>query len=477
MAPRSQSVALTAAVIGGLLVVLTNLLAGPSLAMVVFTVYGLVPYALLRFAADSPYLSDPWTVAGAGAAALAAEAGIRGAVFLFPKHSTAGIALLVSPAVILVLFMPLGAAAGSILSRTRGAVRYVVGAFFAVVLGLVVLGFARPDLFPTVVLRRNAVLKELGEPRVVMGGDAFHKTVISTKSAWHMAADLDGVPGEEIAAVDAGGADLYDATNQTKKGRLDFGPGLKWSWYSSLARVNGNVAVVQTGGGFSKTEVRGTDGALLWEHSDDQLPPNALRPLDLDGRGAPIFFAADQHAVVRLDSSGKALWRHEANSPQLIALAPPAGKTPAWIATKEYDKPVKVWDQDGNVLGEITPAKNETPFSIVDWPSDRALSFGHETTLRIAGRDGKTSFAIDLSPMHLAQAVSYRPAPGAKPLLAVLAAAPEGVNRWRLLLLDPAGKPVYDELLGEAVRPFTARRADGSETLLLSSASGLSVLR
>ncbi|MDE2511914.1 MAG: hypothetical protein KGL74_12400, partial [Elusimicrobia bacterium] len=415
-APRSQSVAVIAAALGGALVVGTNLLAGPSLPMLIFTLYGLAPYALLRFAADSPYLSDPWTVGGAGAAALAAEAGIRGAVFLFPQHSTAGIALLVSPAVILVLFMPLGALAGSAMSRARGALRYSAGALFAAALGLIVLGFARPDLFPTVVLRRNAVLKELGEPRVVLGGDEFHKTVVSTASAWHMAADLDGVPGDEIAVADAGGADLYDAADSKPKGRIDFGGDLRWSWYSKLARVNGRVAVVQTGGGFSKTEVRGTDGELLWEHSDDRLPPNALRPLDLEGRGATAFFAADQHAVERLDASGKTVWRHDANSPQMIALAPPKGRIPAWIVTREYDKPVKVWDQDGNVLGEITPAKDETPFSIVDWPSGRALSFGQETTLRVAGLDGKTTFELSLAPMHLAQAVSYSPSPSAKPL-------------------------------------------------------------
>ncbi|MFI5345251.1 MAG: hypothetical protein ACHQ51_02640 [Elusimicrobiota bacterium] len=478
MAPRSQTAALIAASIGGLLVLGTNLLAGLSLAMVVFTLYGLAPYALLRFASDSPYLSDPWTVGGAGAAAVAAEAGIRAAVFLFPTHSTAGVALLVSPAVILLIFMPLGGAAGLLMSRAgRGAPRAAIGALFAAALGLTVLGLGRPDLFPTVVIRRNAVLKELGEPRVVLGGDAFHKTVVSTKSAWPLAADLDGVPGDEIAVADASGADLFDSSDLTAKGRIDFGPDLKWSWYSNLARVDGHVAVVQTGGGFSQTEVRGTDGALLWNHSDDQLPPNALRALNLPGRGDTVFIAAAQHAVERLDASGKTVWRHESNSPQLIALAPQAGKTPAWIATREYDKPVKVWDQDGNVLGEMTPAKGETPYSVVDWPAGRALALGRESTLRLAGLDGKTAFELPLTPMHLAQAESYLPSPRAKPLLAVLAAAPEGVKRWRLLLLDSAGSPVYDELFGEPLRLLKARRADGAETLLLGGADGVRVLR
>jgi len=41
-------------------------------------------------------------------------------------------------------------------------------------------------------------------------------------------------------------------------------------------------------------------------------------------------------------------------------------------------------------------------------------------------------------------------------------------DRGRLLLLDPAGTVVYDEVLAGSVRLLTARREDGCDTLLLS---------
>jgi hypothetical protein len=67
----------------------------------------MVPYVVLWVAGRA--LRDPWPALGAGSAAIAADLGIRAAVFLWPRGSTAAIALVFSPAYITAIVMPIGA--------------------------------------------------------------------------------------------------------------------------------------------------------------------------------------------------------------------------------------------------------------------------------------------------------------------------------------------------------------------------------
>jgi hypothetical protein len=56
-------------------------------------------------------------VLGAGIAALTADLRVRESVLLFPRGSTAAVALVFSPAYIAAVVMPLGAAAGWVPGR------------------------------------------------------------------------------------------------------------------------------------------------------------------------------------------------------------------------------------------------------------------------------------------------------------------------------------------------------------------------
>lgn len=478
----ARAAASVTAFLAAALILGTGLAAGsPSLSLLGFTAWAAIPYALLYALSGSKRATEPWPFVGAGAVAIAMELGVRAAVFFFPKHSTAAVALIFSPALIAVIGLPAGAAMGFLLGKAwksgRSGTRAAAGVGFGVVLALIVLGLGRPEWFPTAILARRAALKALGEPRVVLGADRFKKELVSEKPGWHLAAELDGAPGDELAVVDPAGADLFDAADFKPKGRIEFQAPRLWNWFSVLARLNGRVVVVNTGGGFSPTVVHELDGRIAWEHHpDDRLPPNALRPSDLDGRGAPDLYAASQRALSRLDAKGKVVWSREANSPQLIALAPRTATATAWIATRESGRPVKIWDEKGVALGEIDAPPGREPVAVVDWPEQRALVLGGDSA-RVVGLDGKAVLEFPLAPASLLAAASWKPAPGDRPLLALLSAAPRGVSRWRLTVLGADGAPVYDEVLAAPLRLLKAARADGGETLLLSAADGLRALR
>lgn len=124
-----------------------------------FVLWAFVPFALL--AALGRLFPDAWTAAGAGAAMLAVELGVRASVFLFPQSSTAALGLLFSP--LLVGFAGLfGLAFGWLAGK---AWRTGSGVLRALALGAsvsafcwTVVGFARPELFPTAIIARHRML-------------------------------------------------------------------------------------------------------------------------------------------------------------------------------------------------------------------------------------------------------------------------------------------------------------------------------
>ena len=173
------------AVLGTVLVWVSSIAgSGFSPISIPFALWSTLPYGVLWIAGSR--LRDRWPVLGAGMAAIAADVGIRAAVFVWPRGSIAAIALVFSPAYITAIVMPAGAVAGWLLGmlwRWHLAGRAMALTLGPIALGLLALGLARPELFPTAVLARRDLLQRIGPPRVVAGGDAFVSVPVSTKAA------------------------------------------------------------------------------------------------------------------------------------------------------------------------------------------------------------------------------------------------------------------------------------------------------
>ena len=122
MSWRARAAARTLAVAGLALAAGTTLLAGGFTPSVLgFVLWAAVPYALIL--ALSRVLANGWAVVTGAAAVLVGEAYIRAEVFLFPRGSTAALALIFSPLYLSLVALPAGLAlgwlAGWLWSRAR----------------------------------------------------------------------------------------------------------------------------------------------------------------------------------------------------------------------------------------------------------------------------------------------------------------------------------------------------------------------
>jgi hypothetical protein len=479
-APDNTHVRLALA--GILLVSLTTIVgSGFSLLSVPFALWAALPYGLLW--AMGRMRAGRWPVLGAGLSALAADLGVRASVFVWPRGSTAAIALVFSPAYIAAVVMPVGAAVGWALGKlwlAHAIGRAGVVLLGPVLLGLLTLGLARPDLFPTTVVRRRAALERIGPPRVVMGADRFDSVPVTTRSAWSFAAELDGQPGEELAVVDHQGAEVFDSAAPGTSRRIAFTgePGRVWGAFSTLVRLpDGRLVIADTGGGYSPTRVRNLDGSEIWAfRPDPKLPPDALRPADLDGDGGVEFYAAWSQAMVRLGADGREVWRRPAALPALIGLLPREGQEPAWIVGLEYGRRAIVWDENGRLLFERQAPAEDSPVTAVEGFAGRGLVHGGRSA-RVHAPDGALQFETPLGDFTLAQALGARLATGELPSLIFVGTTDRDTGRWRILVVAPDGRPIYDEMLDHHPRVFTARRADGSHALFISGQRGLRQLR
>jgi hypothetical protein len=428
-------------------------------------------------------LPDPWPSLGAGTAAIATDLGIRAAVFLWPRGSTAAIALVFSPAYITAIVMPVGAAAGWLFGRmwrwhlAGRALTLLAG---PLALGLLTLGLARPDLFPTTVVQRRAALERIGPPRVVVGGDAFESVSVSTKSAWPVVAELDGRPGDELAIVDHAGADLFDGTSLDLQAQIPFGgePGRLWGSFSALVRLpDARLVVAQTGSGFSRTLLQDLNGVELWEYRPNpRLPPDALRPGDLDRDGRVEFYGSTNDHVARLDSDGREVWRRPTTLATLLATMPREGDTPAWVVAVEHGRKLLIWDADGRQLIDRAVTAEDTPLSVADTFAGRSLIHGGQSA-RAFDLEGKPLFEVALGDFTLSYALGVRFAPVGAPHLALVGSTDRDTSRHRLLIVDPDRRAVYDEIFERYPRVLAARRADGSDALFVDDAHGVRLLR
>lgn len=463
------------------LVIITGAIgSGFSPLAIPFMLWALLPYGVLLMLSRG--ITNVWTIRGAGAAALAVETGIRAAVFLFPRGSTAAIALVFSPALIGAVAMPIGAAAGWLFGRAfdRSGVllRIPLSMVAVIALALTFIAFARPELFPTAVIERRAALSTVGDPRVVAGADTFERKAADDGDAWYLVDDLDAAPGDELAVVDHKGATLIDVTTMQSVRHVPFGgdPGRLWNWYSRLVRIRDGLAVVHTGGGYSDTELKSLDNTLLWRFRPDaELPPTSLMPGDLDGDGEVEFYASSTKSMTRLSIEGKEVWTQPATLAHLIGIAPRTDREPSWIVATRYASAVDVWNHDGERLAELK-WPGTSVHGIIEWPSARAVLAG-ETSVRGLGLDGRTRFEVAVDPpLKLVQAVAWQPAPKSPRLLAFVSGGDRDLRRWRLRVLEPAasnegvagpGRVVYDEVFDQPPQLLVARRADSSETLFV----------
>jgi hypothetical protein len=466
----------------GVVLVWTTSIAGSgfSLLSLPFALWSTTPYAVLWILGGR--LRNPWPALGAGTCALAADLGIRASVFLWPRGSTAAIALVFSPAYITALVMPIGATAGWLfgtLWRWRLAGRILVLTTGPIALGLLTLGLARPEIFPTTVLKRRALLERIGPPRIAVGAEAFESIPMSTKAAWFLTANLDTQSGDELAIVDHAGADVFDSVTRAVKGHVVFGgePGRLWSSFSTLVRMPGDgLAIAQTGGGFSRTLVQDLNGRELWEYRPNpRLAPDALRPADLDRDGTTEFYASSTDGITRLDATGREVWRR-ATTAALLDTLPRTSDGPAWIVATEYGRKVLVWDENGRQLSELAVSAETSPLAVVDGPAGRSFIYGGNSA-RAFDLLGKALFEVPLGDFLLSTAAAVRFSTSEDPDLVLVGSTDRDTSRYRLLIVNVKLQAVYDEILDRYPRALVARQGDGSETLFVNDGQALRQLR
>jgi hypothetical protein len=402
---------------------------------------------------------------------------------LWPRGSTAAIALVFSPVFILIIAMPAGAAAGWLFgaawARTGVVVRLLLCAAAVPIIGLVFIAFARPELFPTNVRAREAARAAIGEPRVAAGADRFARTPVSDASSWKVVGEFDGAPGDELALVTHKGAQLYDAHSLQPTTFIAFGgePGRLWNWFSRLVRIGDTFVVAQTGGGFSDTELRSLENAQLWQFKPDpRLSPSAMLPADLDEDGEIEFYASSTDALTRLNPRGEPVWNRQATLSDLVAVVPRAGSDPPWVVAARYQASVDVWTPAGDRIAEVKWT-GDPVIGVVDWPAGRGLLAA-----------GASATVVDLKGVRLAelpgdpltrvfQGMSWKPDAASPALLALVSGGDEDLDRWRLRVYATPQQVVYDEVFDTPLRLLAARHADGAGTLFVIAGDALTVLR
>jgi hypothetical protein len=454
----------------------------PSLGALAFAVWGMLPYALHRLLGR--WIADPWPLAVGGIAILLGEVYARVQVFIFPRSSTAALLLLFSPVYLACILLPAGLGVGWLLGRgwrrfDAAGRAMMTAAVAACVLLAIVVAF-RPDLLPGPVARRVSVKERIGSPRVVTGGDAFTRTPVSDRRAWFQVGDLDGAPGEDLAAIDSRGAVLLDPVTGAERARIPFADpaGRKWNWFSRLVRDGGELLIAQTGGGFQDVEVLDLDGHTRWSfHPDPSLPPIALVARDLVGDGRPEFYSASGRSVYRLDSLGKVVWERRLDGivHALDAVAARGGQ-PGMLLTVDSQRRVRIWDADGTVVKELGLAGDADHYKFIEWRGTRAL-IGGIHTLAIRDLDGRLLLERPLEDFAYQDALTVRFDDTGAPFLVVLAAAPRDAKRWRLLVVSPSGETLYDEILGEAGAILAAPDDDTNHQVLLLASDGLTSYR
>jgi hypothetical protein len=479
MSWRARAAARTLAVAGLALAAGTTLLAGGfTPAVLGFVLWAAVPYALIL--ALTRVLANGWALVTGAAAVLVGEAYIRAEVFLFPRGSTAALALIFSPLYLSVVALPAGLAlgwlAGWLWSRAGIVGRAALAAGLAGVVLVGVVAYLRPALLPGPAARLVSPRERIGPPRVVHGEGALAKTRLAEGPAWYQVGAFDGA-GDVIAAIHGGAVVLLDPVTGAARGRIPLGDDARrrWNWFSRLVPGGSELLVVQSGGGYQEVAVLDLSGHTRWSfRPDPSLPPIALLPADLDADGRPELYSASLGAVYRLDAEGRVVWRQVL--PGLVDsldAAPPGGGQPGLVAAVTSARRIHLFTAAGDPRGTVPLGAGAAyRFTFVDWPGARALVGGVEHVI-VLDLEGRPLLRHPLGDFRFAEAQAVRLDDGAAPHLAVLAAGPREVGRSRLLVFSPAGAVVYDEILAGGGRLLVARDPGGRRDALLLAGEGL----
>ena len=314
-------------------------------------------------------------------------------------------------------------------------------------------------------------------PRVVAGADAFETVTVTEGRTVRQTGEFDGAPGEDVALIDFAGVQLLNSATLAVEQRLELDGQLRsrWTPASRLARLGGALVIVDTGGGLDETRVRGLDGTEHWRYRPDtDIPASSLVPADLDGDGDTEFYATITSNAVRLDAAGSEVWRVPFSVGRIAATAPRNRRDPAWIVAEGQGQMV-VWDEGGTRLAGVT-MKDARPIGVIDWPDGRYVLAGG-SAVRAIGLDGTVVFDWAVPNMTVIAALPVLLEPGTPPAVALIAASPRDVNRWRLQIVTREKALLYDELLDTPTGLLKARGPDGADRLFLDRASLLALRR
>jgi hypothetical protein len=481
MGGSGRGVARGLAVAGFALVAATDLLAGGlGLGALGFVVWGALPYALILVL--TRVMSHGWALVGGAGAVLLGELYVRIEVFLFPRGSTAALALLFSPAFLSLIALPAGLGAGWlarwIWTRT-GAAAHAALLTAVGLIGLVGgIAYLRPSLLPGPVARFVSAKERIGPPRVVSGAEAMTRTRLAPRPAWYQIGEFEGaVAGDVVAAVDGQVVTLLDPVTGAPGRTIPLGDEARrrWNWFSRLVPAGDELVMAQSGGGYHDAAVLDLSGRPRWSfRPDPSLPASALIPTDLDHDGRPEYYSASLGAVYRLDEGGQVVWRQAL--PGLVHaldVAPPGGGHPAVVVAVTSARQAHLLGAGGEALATVPLAEWEAyRFTVADWPRARGLVGGVHRVI-VLDLEGRPRLQHDLGDFRFHEARAVRLGPGGEAHLAVLAAGPREVGRGRLLIFSPAGAVVYDEILPGSGRLLVARERGGDREALLLAGDGL----
>jgi hypothetical protein len=231
-----------------------------------FALWAAVPYVLLIVLTRA--VRNGWALVWGAAAVVLAEVYIRAQVFLFPRSSTAALALIFSPLYLSLGALPAGLGAGwlggQLWRRSGPAGRASMLAVGGIAVLVIAVATIRPGIPPGPVARLVSARERLGPPRVVIGDGVLSKTRLAERPAWYQVLERDGgATGDVIVAVEGGTMTVLDPATGAPRRQVPLTDEArrKWNWFSRLVPDGPDLLIAQTGGGYSEVEVLDLAGA------------------------------------------------------------------------------------------------------------------------------------------------------------------------------------------------------------------------